>query len=157
MRRMRCWLVGALLAPSLVGLMTNASSAGIFCFGRDKKDCCQESLPPCPPECCKPKRHCCLLPPDAPEGEVGFAIPGVVRPGQAIQVSETAMRHAVREAAVRDLKKSAEAVGVGKSSDDRLDDLEKDMKQVKVLMEKLTVAVDRLADNQLKGPGQLSK
>lgn len=151
-------MVGALLAPSLVGLMAGQTSAGIFGLCREKKDCCQQTCPQCPPECCKPKRHCCLLPPDAPDAEVGFAIPGVVRPGQAVQVSGTAMRDAVREAAVRDFKKkSAEAGAVGKSSEERLDDLEQDMKQVKVLMEKLTVAVDKLADNQLKSPERLAK
>jgi hypothetical protein len=82
---------------------------------------------------------------------VGFAIPGVVRPGQAVRVTEASMRRAAQEAAVRDLKQTEsanESGTAGKSNDERLDDLEKDVREMKGLMKRLAVAVDKLAENQ---------
>ncbi len=149
MRRKRCWAAVLLSAELAVVAVASPVSAGLFCFG--KKPSPQECSAPaqqCEP-CCKPKKTCCLLPPEAPDVEVGFAIPGVVRPGQAVRVSESSMRRAVQEAAVSELKQTSsnrESGTVGKTNDERLDVLEKDVQEMKGLMKRLTVAVDRLAD-----------
>lgn len=88
------------------------------------------------------------MPPDAPDGEVGFAIPGVVRPGQAVPVTEASMRQAVREAAARDLKSTPEAAVQQKSTEQRLDALEKDVQSIKSLMGKIEFVIDRLDQQQ---------
>ena len=150
MRRKRCW-AAVLSVGAMAVAVAPPASAGFFCFG--KKPSGQQECAPCQScePCCKPKKSCCLFPPEAPDVEVGFAIPGVVRPGQAVRVSESSMRRAVQNAAVSDFKKTESATesdSVGKSSDERLDDLEKDVREMKGLMKRLTVAVDRLAESQ---------
>lgn len=150
MRRKRCW-AAVLSVGAMAVAVAPPASAGFFCFGT--KPSGQQECAPCQScePCCKPKKSCCLFPPEAPDVEVGFAIPGVVRPGQAVRVSESSMRRAVQNAAVSDFKKtesSTESNSVGKSSDERLDDLEKDVREMKGLMKRLTVAVDRLAESQ---------
>jgi hypothetical protein len=147
MRRKRCWAV-VLSTGAMAFTAADPASAGFFHFG--KKSCAQPETTQCQTcdPCCKPKKPCCLLPPEAPDVEVGFAIPGVVRPGQAVRVSESSMRKAVQNAAVSDFKRESgtESGSEDKSSEERLDALEKDVREMKGLMKRLTVAVDRLAE-----------
>jgi hypothetical protein len=58
------------------------------------------------------------------------------------------MRKAVQNAAVSDFKRESgtESGSEDKSSEERLDALEKDVREMKGLMKRLTVAVDRLAE-----------
>ena len=150
MRRMRVMAAGLLTAGVFAGPVLSPASAGFGLFGGGKKDCCQAESSQCRCEnkCCKPKRHCCLCPPEAPEAEIGFAQPGVIRPGQAVQVREASLRRAVQEAAILDLKKETEAAPIDKTSEGRLKTLEDNVQQINTRLDRLTRAIETLAENQ---------
>jgi hypothetical protein len=130
------------IATAVCAAAWSSASAGVF----SKKDACECE------ECGKPKKKCCFkAPPAAPEAGVAFAIPGVVRSGQAVRVNEADVRRAVREAAARQVEREAgERPAAEKSTEDRLNALESDVQQLRDLMERLTVAVDKLADEAAK-------
>ncbi len=141
--------VGVFAGPSLT---TASAGFGLFCLKKNK-DCCETDSGrcDCQEKCCKPKKRCCLFPPDAPEAEIGFAQPGVVRPGQAVPVTEASMRRAVRDAAVQDLKQKApESAAADKNNETRLDDLEKKVEQINTRLDRLSIAVEKLAEKQTR-------
>ena len=126
-------------------------AAGGACPASAGDDCCPSER--CRPAC-KPRRHCCLCPPEAPRGEVAFAIPGVVRDGAALRVSDTSVETALRRAAALELRAEADLKGdaaCDKTCEERLDKLESDVKEMKTLMGRMSVAVEKLAKRE---PGQ---
>ena len=147
MRRMHHLVVGLISAGAFLGPVSSPASAGFGLFGCGKKDCCQAESPQCncDNKCSKPKRHCCLCPPEAPEAEIGFAQGGVIRPGNAVRVNEASMARAVREAAARDLKASPESAAAEKSTEDRLNAIETNVSKMANQIDRLTIAVEKLA------------
>jgi hypothetical protein len=147
MRRMRFITAGLLTAGAFIGPALSPASAGLF--GCGKKQCCQDEYCRGHDKCCKPKRHCCLCPPEAPEAEIGFAQPGVIRPGQAVPVREASLRRAIQEAAVLDLKRETEAAPLDATSEGRLKTLEENVEQITSRLDRLTRAVEALAEKQI--------
>lgn len=78
---------------------------------------------------------------DPPDAEVAFAVAAVARPGQSLRISPEAAKRGLQESVKKELAESSP----GKSAEQRLDALEKDVDQIKDLMVKLTIAVDKLA------------
>jgi hypothetical protein len=150
MRRMHHLLAGLISIGAFLGPALSPVSAGFGLFGCGRRDCCQTESSQCSCEnkCCKPKRHCCFCPPEAPEAEIGFAQPGVIRPGQAVQVREASLRRAIQEAAMVDLKKETEAAPIDKTSEGRLKTLEDNVQQINSRLDRLTRAVETLAEKQ---------
>lgn len=121
-----------LLAASAFG--THSVLAGGHC--RDK----------CEP-CCKPRKQHCFAPSEAPRAEVAFAIPGVVREGTAMRLSEAALQRGIRKAAAHEVKAEAEAdLEADKSVEERLTKLEDDVREMKDLMKSMSKTVERLAN-----------
>lgn len=128
----------ALVLPTMFGLHGSAADAGIFgCFKQDKCQCEPEQ------ECCRPKRKCCLRPADPPRGEVAFTIPGVVRSGQAVPISDAAARRGIHEAAAREFRQSSRGLDEP-SVEDRLDKLEKDVARLGEATSRLATVVENL-------------
>jgi hypothetical protein len=130
-----------LAVATMCGAGWSPACAGVF----SKKDNCDCHEARCE-ECGRPKKRC-FGPPPAPEAGVAFAIPGVVRTGQAVRVNESEVRRALQEAAARQVDREAgERPRSARSTEERLEALEGDVQQLKGLMERLTIAVDKLAD-----------
>ncbi len=111
----------ALVIAVICGINASPVNAGLFgCFKQEKCQCKPDE------NCCRAKHKCCLCPSEAPRGEVAFPIPGVVRSGQAVSISEAAARRGFQEAAARELRQSSRGVDEP-SVEDRLDKLEKDV------------------------------
>ncbi len=121
-----------------------AQAGGLWSRG----DCeqCDQAEVACK-ECSRPKRHCCLFAPEAPRGEVAFALPGVVRDGQAFRVSEESFSRAIRQAAAESAKAPESAV-MDSTIDGRLTKLENDVKKMQDLMDRMAIAVERLAEQK---------
>lgn len=138
-------LAAALLASGLCSIST--VEAGGFWKCRDA----EASRPPAACEaCCRPKRHSCLCPPEAPRGEVAFALPAVAREGHALRLTEDAVERALQKAGIEtakaaELKESAAGQG---TVDERLTKLEGDVGAMKNLMDRLAVAVEHLAEER---------
>ena len=148
MRRMHHLVLGLLSTGAILGAPAAPVSAGFGLFGC-KKDCSQPepSQCNCDNKCCKPKKHCCLCPPDAPEGEIGFAQAGVIRPGIAARVN-------VNEASLirppRNPKANAESSAVEKTPEERLSALEADVSKMGVQLDRITTIVEKLAKESVK-------
>jgi hypothetical protein len=125
------------ILSAIAGMGVATAEAGcISFFKRAKCDTCQQQE-----ECCQPKRKCCFLhPQDAPRGEIASAIPAVFRPGQAVQVSDSAVRRGIQAEAARELQ-----AGDGAGVDDRIGRLEKDLNRLSVIVEKLDQKIDALS------------
>lgn len=137
----RRWTGVLSVLSALAGMGIGTADAGWPCFGKREKcePCCTAG------ECCQPKRHCCFSPTDAPRGEIAFAIPGVVRSGQAVQVSDEVVRRGIHDAASREFRRLDTANGSrGLSDIDRLDKLEKDVEKLAEMTTRLTVVVEKL-------------
>lgn len=133
----RRWTGTLVILSAMAGMGVASAEAGCFSFcKRAKCDSCTQQE-----ECCQPKRKCGLLhPQDAPRGEIASAIPAVFRSGQAVQVSDTALRRAFQTEAARDLQ-----AGDGAGADDRIGRLEKDLNRLSVIVEKLDQKIDALS------------
>jgi hypothetical protein len=124
-----CWLVSA---------SASTTSAGLFC----KKDasgghaCCQPEPP-------KEKKHC----KDAPRGPIAFPIGGIVREGSALDVDDESIREALEESVAKKRQVKDEAAGqLEPTTIQRVERLERDVADLKSMMLRLTVAVEKLAD-----------
>lgn len=135
MLRRSAW---GLMVPAVFALQATVVNAGWF--GCSKQDKCQ-----CPTEqeCCRPKHKCCLCPPEAPRGEVAFAIPGVVRSGQAVPISDSAARRGIHEAAAREFRQTTRGVD-DSSLEERIDKLEKDVARLGDATNRLSAVVESL-------------
>lgn len=105
---------------------------GVFgCFKREK---C-EPWRSCETECAKPKHSCCLCPEDVPRGDIAFSIPGVTRAGQAVPISNPAVRRALSEGVAREARQNSRALGE-ETLEDRLGKLEEKVGRIMTLVEK---------------------
>ena len=143
----RKWTGTLAVLTAVVGIDFSTAEAGWLCFGKSQKceSCCTS-----PSECCQPKRSCCFHPQEAPRGDIAFAIPGVVRSGQAVQVSDEVVRRGIHEAAAREFRRTDAASGSRGLEEDRLDKLEKDVEKLAELTNRLTVVVEKL-DRKVEG------
>lgn len=143
----RKWAGALTVLTVVVGVDVGNADGGWLCFGKREKceTCCTG-----PSECCQPKRSSCLHPQEAPRGDVAFAIPGVVRSGQAVQVSDEAVRRGLNDAAAREFRRTDNGSGSRGLEDDRLDKLEKDVEKLTELTNRLTVVVEKL-DRKVSG------
>lgn len=133
----RRWAWG-LMIPAIFVIQQSAADAGWFgCFKQEKCQCAADQ------ECCRPKHKSCLCPPEAPRGEVAFAIPGVVRSGQAVPVSDNAARRGIHEAAAREFRQNSRAFDEP-SVEERLDKLEKDVARLGDATNRLSTVVENL-------------
>lgn len=128
-RLSRCWAIAIGFAS-----LTAPVFAGDNCNSCQCERCCAEAR-----QIKLPK----LKVADPPDAEVAFAIPAVARPGQSMRVSPEALRRGLQESVKKELAESSP----GKSAEERLDALEKDVEQMKNLMVKLTLAVEKLASD----------
>jgi hypothetical protein len=83
---------------------------------------------------------------DAPRGPVVSSVGAMIERGPAVDIDPDDAREALREAAGKDDKDKSEAAGEAETT--RLDTLERDVKELKVLMARLSAVVENLADRQ---------
>lgn len=143
MRAIRRWAILLLAGSALLSspLLAGVGVAGHKCGCRQcSEETCRES---CWDRWCKP----------APRAELAFAIPGVLREGQAIPVPAAVVERAVRESAARDLV-GPEAEKIQKACDERIQTLQKEVEQLKLLMDRLSIAVATLAEVEARKESQ---
>lgn len=129
MPRLR-WNLLVMLSVLATWNVATAEAGGLGLWKRDCGVCGQD--------CCE-KKSKKFGPADAPRGEVAFAVPGVVRAGQAVPVSDEAVRRGLSDSATREFRAAGE-----RSVDERLDQLEEDMKRLTELTGRLTTVVESL-------------
>lgn len=134
-------VVGCVLAsPSATPV-----SAGLF----GKKEAC----PYCERPCCRPEPPKEKKYKDAPRGPVAFPVGGIVREGSALGVDDESIREALEESvAKRRLAKDEAARPVDMTTVQRVERLERDVADLKSMMLRLTVAVEKLADAPAEKP-----
>ncbi len=105
----------------------------------------------CPNGCAKAdkektKKRSCFSPEAAPEAAVAFAVPAVMTRGQAVRVPESAVNQALKKAAAEAAKAVPESTAVEDKTGERLDNLERDVRELRGMLEKLTLVLTSLED-----------
>ena len=142
----------ALLAAVLTGfILPECASAGWWPFSG--KSCCGSSCgscrsccsQPCCSPCCKEepeRKHCCLLPERAPRARVAISIPGVLRRGAALPISEEVPRAVVGVTAIDELAVeevvAVERVGAPEPCNTNADELRELQDEIRELEDELT-------------------
>jgi len=137
-----------------------AAGFGRFCGANDdcnakqtcQCECTSRCQSGCRCKCCRPKRHCCLCPPDAPDGEIGFAQAAVIRPGPAVRIDQSALNRAVKATLADDVRKT-ESASNDKTTEERLAALEDKVNGIDSDLTRLTNAIDKLIENSKPAAG----
>lgn len=140
------WVRLLTVVTAVIGINAGSSEAGFFCCSK-KTNCdpCACSADPC----CRPKRHCCLCPPDAPRGPVSFAVPALATAGTALPINDRDLLRGASLEQARKIRRDETAARAlngepALSDEDRLDKLEKDVEKLTELTSRLTVVVEKL-------------